>query len=381
MTNIPNIDGFQITQIDVRYSAAVDGVVTAPTPAPEPTPTPTEPDPVLTPDPEPIAWPDVTPQPAAELGFTVPRNGLAWFGPSVTNGWAKGSSLEYWIEKGARVIRYPIKRELCYSADGTMSDWVINHLVTMAKICLNANVAFIPDDHSYSKIGDPEVEAFWAELATRVEAGLGGYNPLFGIEWQNEPGGASTYWTEWGPGVVSAVKTVRDAGYQGNIFMGWGDWNNARQGVKALTIIEELGGVKAIDPLDRLMFTMHDYWSWSDDYGKRNNDRSPYVHGGISIEDRYGAVVAKARDMGAKIVMSEIGGGVTPTGPMQPFPGTGNKTGLDLQKEYLAFAKANEDTLIGTWWWAGGRMKDSYQHKVGEPNPQHLGMLMEQWNQ
>ncbi|KQN11544.1 hypothetical protein, partial [Sphingomonas sp. Leaf30] len=81
--------------------------------------------------------------------------------------------------------------------------------------------------------------------------------------------------------------------------------------------------------------------------------------------------------IGAKVVMSEIGGGIAPSGPLPAYKGVG-KDGAALTADYFAFAKANEDVLIGSWFWMAGKVKAEYRHKVEAGNP-HTKALQKFW--
>ena len=155
------------------------------------------------------------------------------------------------------------------------------------------------------------------------------------------------------------------------------DWNNATFLPTALAEVQRTGGVKAMDPFNRLIFTMHDYWNKDADLAKTRNDLGMAVDGTIDFPNRYGPALAAARRIGAKIVMSEVGGGISPRGPLARFNGLG-KDGKQLEYEYLAYARANRDVLIGSWFWMGGKVASSYRHKI-EAGNQHTRALQSFW--
>ena len=143
--------------------------------------------------------------------------------------------------------------------------------------------------------------------------------------------------------------------------------------------VRKIGGLKALDPLERTIFTMHDYWGKHSDPARTGNDQSPYVDGEIDIAKRYGPAIDALRAIGAKAVMSEIGGGITPEGPMPPYEGRG-KDGKQLQEEYFAWAKENRDVLLGSWFWMGGKAGDNYRHKIAAGNEHTKSLQDGLWN-
>ena len=313
----------------------------------------------------------VKPLPAFNKGR--PADGAAWFGASLGNGnvgrgWpSRTKDLQPLIDLGVRTIRLPLKRQFCFKVDGTINRWVLDNLVGAATYCISRGVSFVIDDHNYSPFTNSDVARFWTAFAPAIEAGIGGPNPLFGIELQNEPAKGLKDWDVWAPSLRATIVAIRNAGYQGYIFAGWGNWNNIRQTGRAMQEVKKVGGIKALDPLNRTIFTAHDYWGKSSNPGKSGNDQSPYVDGTINFAKRYGPALDALRAIGAKVVMGEIGGGITPTGPMPAYEGKG-KNGKQLQEEYFAFAKANRDVLLGTWFWAGGKMGNGYRHKIARGN-------------
>lgn len=361
-----------------------------PDPAPTPTPAPELPEyvspagptgtvqdvPDLTLDPSTVA-------PLAAFGNGKPVDGLAWFGASL----GSGNSGTGWpdfpkhiapvIALGVKAIRFPFKRDFCLMPDGSVNLWVLNKIIGISKDCMKAGVAVAWDDHKYGYFTDPGITAFWSMFAPllengtgkpdskypHTEKGIGGPNPLFMIELQNEPGKGSKDWALWTQPLTATIRAIRNAGYKGYIGAGWGDWNNASQAVRAADEIQKAGGLTSIDPLNRTIYTMHDYWGKHSDPAKTRNDQSEWVDGMIDMSKRYGPAVEAFRKIGGKLIVSEIGGGITPEGPMPPFEGAG-KDGKQLQEDYFAFAKANRDTLLGSWFWAGGKINETYRHKI-----------------
>ncbi|RYF30452.1 MAG: hypothetical protein EOO38_32385, partial [Cytophagaceae bacterium] len=193
----------------------------------------------------------------------------------------------------------------------------------------------------------------------------------------NEPGRGSKDLTLWTEPLRTTIKAIRASGYQGYIFAGAGDWNNAAFLPKALAEVRRTGGATAMDPFNRTIYTMHDYWNKDRNPGKTRNDQGTAVNGTINMAARYNPALNAARKLGVKIVMSEIGGGISPTGPLPAFNGIG-KNGEQLEEDYFAYAKANLDVLIGTWFWMAGKVKANYRHKVEAGNP-HTKSLQKFW--
>ncbi|MFL0588246.1 cellulase family glycosylhydrolase [Sphingomonas sp. Ag1] len=331
----------------------------------------------------PVAARDV--KPLAPFNNGRPADGAAWFGASLGKGikgqgWPnRAKDLQPMIDLGMRAIRLPLKRDFCFEADGSINTWVLDNLISAARYCIGKGVAFVIDDHKYSPFTNPDIARFWTAFAPAIEKGIGGPNPLFGIELQNEPAKGAKDWDVWAPSLAATIVLIRNAGYKGYIFAGWGDWNNARQTVRAMAEVRKIGGMKALDPLKRTIFTMHDYWGKHSDPARTGNDQSPYVDGEIDIAKRYGPAIDALRAIGATAVMGEIGGGITPQGPMPAYEGKG-KDGKQLQQEYFAFAKANRDVLLGSWFWAGGRMGETYRHKVAAGNEHTRSLQQGLWS-
>ena len=308
-----------------------------------------------------------------------PADGATWFGATLGDGkrngtgWPKTSDIQSMIDLGVRAIRLPIKPQYCFNADGTINTWVVTTLATDIKLANSKGVSVALDAHTYLPFTDPAIADFWAKFAPAIEKAIGGPSPLFGIELSNEPGKSSRDLALWTEPLRTTIRAIRAAGYQSYIFAGAGDWNNATFLPLALAEVQRTGGLTAMDPFNRLIFTMHDYWNKDADPAKTRNDQGLAVDGTISIKKRYDPALNAARQIGAKIVMSEIGGGISPNGPLPRFNGLG-KDGKELEEEYFAYAKANRDVLIGSWFWMGGKAAVGYRHKI-EAGNQHTRAL------
>jgi hypothetical protein len=354
-------------------------IVTAPAPVPVPArPAVVNPGPVLAVAPS--AAQSVT---LASFAYGKPANGVAWFGASLGDGkhsgsgWPKVGDMQSMVDLGVKTVRLPIDPKYCVNADGTINEWVVKTLATAIKFNITHGVSTVLDAHTYLLFTDPAVATFWARFAPAMEKAIDGPTPLFGIELANEPGKGNKDLTVWTEPLRKTIRAIRTAGYQGYIFAGAGDWNNMTFLQLALTEVERTGGVKAMDPYNRTIYTGHDYWNKDGNPGKTRNDQGAAVDGTIVIANRYGPTLAVARRIGAKVVMSEIGGGIAPSGPLPAYNGAG-KDGAALTAEYLSFAKANVDVLIGTWFWMAGKVKADYRHKVEAGNP-HTKALQKFW--
>jgi hypothetical protein len=354
-------------------------IVTAPAAAlAQPRPSVINPAPV--PAPAPIAEQAAT---LASFAYGKPANGVAWFGASLGDGkhsgsgWPKVADMRSMVNLGVKTVRLPIDPKYCLNADGTINEWVVKTLATAIKFNITRGVSTVLDAHTYLLFTDPAVATFWARFAPAMEKAIDGPTPLFGIELANEPGKGNKDLTVWTEPLRKTIRAIRTAGYQGYIFAGAGDWNNMTFLQLALTEVERTGGVKAMDPYNRTIYTGHDYWNKDGNPGKTRNDQGAAVDGTIVIANRYGPTLAVARRIGAKVVMSEIGGGIAPNGPLPAYNGVG-KDGAALTADYFAFAKANEDVLIGSWFWMTGKVKADYRHKVEAGNP-HTKALQKFW--
>ena len=354
-------------------------IVTVPTAAPA-SPRPAGSNPAPVPAPAPSAEQAAT---LASFAYDKPANGVAWFGATLGDGkhsgsgWPKVADMRSMVDLGVKTVRLPIDPRYCLNADGTINEWVVKTLATAIKFNITHGVSTVLDAHTYLLFSDPAVANFWARFAPAMETAIGGPSPLFGIELANEPGKGNKDLTVWTEPLRKTIRAIRTAGYQGYIFAGAGDWNNMTFLQLALTEVERTGGVKAMDPYNRTIFTGHDYWNKDGNPGKTRNDQGTTVDGTIVIANRYGPTLAVARRIGAKVVMSEIGGGIAPGGPLPAYNGVG-RNGAALTAEYFAFAKANEDVLIGTWFWMAGKVKADYRHKVEAGNP-HTKALQKFW--
>lgn len=312
-----------------------------------------------------------------------PANGVAWFGATNGDGknkgtgWPKQSDMQRLIDLGVKTIRIPILPRYCLNAEGLPNEWVLNNLKDNIKFNMRHGVSTVIDAHTYLPFTDPRVGEFWSVFGPALEIAIGGPSPLFGIELANEPGKNSKDLRMWTEPLRKTIKDVRNAGYEGYIFAGAGDWNNMTFLPNALAEVERTGGVTAMDPLNRTIYTGHDYWNKDSDPDKTRNDRGQWVDGTINIARRYDRALIAARKIGAKIVLGEIGGGISPNGPIPAFNGIG-KDGRQLQEEYFSYAKANEDVLIGTWFWMAGKTSAGYRHKIEAGNT-HTISLQKFW--
>ncbi len=312
-----------------------------------------------------------------------PANGATWFGCTLGDGkhsgrgWPKTTDMQVMINLGLKAIRLPIEPKYCLNADGTLNTWAVDTLATNIKYNMARVVPSVLDAHIYLPFSDPVIAAFWSLFGPAIEKAIGGPTPLFGIELSNEPGKGSKDLALFTEPLRATIRTIRVAGYQGYIFAGAGDWNNMTFLPLALAEIERTGGVTAMDPYDRTIYTGHDYWNKSSDPAKTRNDQGTAVDGKIDIAKRYGPALVVARRIGAKVCITELGGGIAPGGPLPAFNGIG-KNGLQIQEEFFAYAKANEDVLIGTWFWMGGKTEVGYRHKIEAGNP-HTKALQKFW--
>lgn len=312
-----------------------------------------------------------------------PANGATWFGASLGdgkhngNGWPKISDMQGMIDLGVKTIRLPIAPQYCLNENGSINTWVVNTLATNIKFNMMHGVSTVLDAHTYLPFTDPAVAKFWSVFAPAIEKAIGGATPLFGIELANEPGKSSKDTTLWTEPLRKTIKDVRSSSYQGYIFAGAGDWNNMTFLATALAEVERTGGVTAMDPYNLTIYTGHDYWNKDSNPGKTRNDQGFAVDGNINIALRYNSALIVARRIGAKIVMSEIGGGISPNGPLPAFNGIG-KDGNQIQDEYFVYAKANQDVLIGTWFWMAGKTSVNYRHKIEAGNA-HTKSLQKFW--
>ena len=300
----------------------------------------------------------------------VPANGVTWFGATLGNGkndssgWPGTSEIQGMIDLGAKTIRLPINPQYCVTTDGRLNPWVVKKLADDIELAIAKRRSIVLDAHTYLPFTDPHIASFWSLLAPAIEKRIGGPSPFFGIELANEPGRGSKDLSAWTNPLRGTIAAIRNAGYRGYIFAGAGDWNNATFLDKALATI---GSPTVMDPLNRTIYTMHDYWNEDSNPGKTRNDQGAAVNGTINFFRRYDPALNAARKLGVKVVMSEIGGGISPTGPLPAFNGVG-KNGKQLEEEYFAYAKANRDVLLGTWFWAAGKMSAGYRHKVEAGN-------------
>jgi hypothetical protein len=312
-----------------------------------------------------------------------PANGATWFGATTGDGkydgkdWPKAADMTAMLALGVKAVRVPLRLRYCFNWDGTLNTWVIGQLASRVKENKAKGVSTVLDAHEYLPFTDPIIFNAWMRLGVAMEKAIGGPNPFFGIEVSNEPGKGSENLANWTEPLRSTIKAIRVSGYQGYIFAGAGDWNNITFLPKAFAEIERTGGVAAMDPYDSTIYTGHDYWNKSSDPAKTRNDQGSAVNGALDLAARYNPAFAAARRIGAKVCMSEIGGGISPAGPLPAYQGIG-KDGLVLQNEYFALAKANEDVLIGTWFWMGGDCGETYRHKIAAGNP-HTKSLQRFW--
>jgi hypothetical protein len=316
--------------------------------------------------------------PLAPFNLGRVSNGVAEFGASTGDGkwtgnnWPGTGEMQRTIDLGVNSMRIPIRLRYCFNEDGTINTWVLNRLANDIKYNMQHGILTGLDAHEYKFFDDTRVARSWAVLAPAIEKAIGGPSPLLAIELSNEPGEGSKDLTRWTEPLRSTIRTIRASGYQGYILAGAGDWNNATFLDEALLTVEATGGVLAMDPYNRTIYTMHDYWN------DGRNDQSQYISSNLSLAARYDPALAVGRRIGAKILMSEIGGGVTPTGPLTP-KAAGGKDGRQIEIEYFAYAKANKDVLVGTWWWAGGDIGATYRHKVAAGN-EHTTLLQGFWS-
>ena len=330
--------------------------------------------------PAPVSQPAPKAKPAIQSRGTLtpfnngkPANGATWFGATLGdgkyrgNGWPSTADMKSMTDLGVKAVRLPFKPQYCLNPDGTLNQWVIERLARAIKYNTERNVATVLDAHTYKPFSDPEVANFWSLFAPAMERAIGGPSPFFGIELSNEPGRGSKDLSVWTEPLRETIHSIRRAGYHGYIFAGAGDWNNMIFLRKALAEVERTGGATAMDPINRTIYTGHDYWNKDNSPGKTRNDQGSAVDGTIDFAKRYGPTLALARKLGVKVIMGEIGGGISPAGPLPAFNGVG-KDGKQLQEEYFGFAKAHEDVLVGTWFWMGGKVKSNYRHKVEAGN-------------
>lgn len=321
-------------------------------------------------------------------GFEAPRHGMTYAGGEAGDsrdeqGAAysqKGEEFDPYIAEGAKVIRYPIRFNRVApggqvdpmgdpakprNVSGATSPWHITHLAKRAKHAIDRGAIFMPEDHSYRSMSNPDIAIFWVKFdkafraeCARLKYGALADSPLLIYGLQNEPDGP---WATYGQDAVSRVHEIRAAGVKVTLGLGYPSWCKMAELPKALDLIQAAGGVANLDPLNRTIMCPHDYWEPS------GNDQSKKIISGLDIEKRYDPAAAALRKYKITAMVEEIGlGGGTPGF----LPGSKGEPdyGRKVLESFAAWTHRNSDVIRGVVAW-GGRLKptDSYHIRVGTP--------------
>jgi endoglucanase len=184
---------------------------------------------------------------------------------------------------------------------------------------------------------------FWSKMATVYAS-----NPRVAIGLVNEPSKMSTM--TWFAAAQAAVTAIRGGGFVGDIHVpgnGWtgaGSWNDTSYDTSGAQRSNAYGWLNArgpgqplFDPLGKLVVGVHTYAD--QDAG---GSSTSVVSGTISRE-RVKVVVDWARANKLKVFVGEIG----------MYAGAANASAN--WNDFVAYADANADTLVGYAWWGCGK--------------------------
>jgi len=362
--------------------------VPTPTPTPAPTPAPSpEPDPDLDGETPPEAPTTTAPVGTGTLaaipGWTTPANGVGVQGGETSAGLIAGSSIDTYAAWGAKLVRIATRSTIVMPGGppsplhggvtiGAMSKWQLDNLYGLSKRALDKGMSVILDNHSYRQIDDPDIGNFWAAFGAALKVKFGGKFPdRFAIELVNEP---KSNWPEHARGVKANIKTIRDAGVDCALIVDHGFWSKYSSFPNAMAELDKLGGPEAMDPLNKIIFALHDYPTPSgNDIAKTPPLR---ISGKItSVKARYGPVLEEARRRKVCVLMTEIGMGGG-NGKFLPAEGAG-MDGAEFMRQYIALAAEYSDVLKGTAAWGAGRAGTSYVFRIQDQG-EH-GALMRQF--
>jgi endoglucanase len=184
---------------------------------------------------------------------------------------------------------------------------------------------------------------FWSKMAAVYAS-----NPRVAIGLVNEPNGVNTM--SWFGTAQAAITAIRDAGFKGDIHVpgnGWtgaSSWSDTWYDTGSPARSNAYGWMNArgvgqplLDPLGKLVVSVHTY---------ADTDASGSTTGVVSTtisRERVTGVVDWARTNGLKVFVGEIG----------MYAGATNASGN--WNDFVSYADANADTLLGYAWWACGK--------------------------
>jgi endoglucanase len=197
----------------------------------------------------------------AEFGGT--SNGPGEFG--VTYTYPTTAELDYFLQKGFRLIRLPFKWErLQNKVYGELNADELKRLKTFVGEAQKRDMYVILDLHNYARrnhdganriIGTggltvSHLADFWRKLATEMIS----FNNIYGHGLMNEPYDLDPG-TTWFEMAQAAIYAIREVDTKNTIIVGGDDWSSAERWIAQSDTLKYL-----VDPADNLMFEAHVYF-------------------------------------------------------------------------------------------------------------------------
>lgn len=261
----------------------------------------------------------------------------------------KISDINFYADAGARSIRLPIKRtRFKTEAKLLMLDGLV-------KAGTDRGMMVVLDEHSYSDIGNPDVEAFWLRIGPRYRG-----NPLVAFDLQNEPNGGT--WESWGPSARRLIHNLRAAGIDNRLVLEWRQSSGSQRADKgepsskpcasALCSLNRAGIFKHIDldPLQRTWLSNHRY------FDSNGSGTGPYCRKDLSMAGAFSSSVSAARKLGMQLYVGEMAWGAW----HQTTAGC-----AALAPKVIEYLRATPEFVGGAMWGWGPRWKTDY-HFRGE---------------
>ena len=255
----------------------------------------------------------------------------------------QASDLDYWNEKGLKLVRFPFKWErLQYELNGELNRHDLDKMKDFVAAAAERDMVVMLDLHNYCRrymngehtiIGTngltPEhLASFWKSLATEFKS----FDNIYAYGLMNEPHDldSCTTWFEMAQLCIDSIRTVD---MDTRIMVGGNHWSSAERWVELSDTLKYLK-----DPADKLAFEAHVYFNAnaSGTYKRGYDEDSCYLEKGI---DRVRPFVEWLKANKFEGMVGEYG-----------IPDSDSRWNLVLDK-FLSYLQEND--INGCYWAAG----------------------------
>lgn len=253
------------------------------------------------------------------------------------------ADLDYWNQKGLRMIRFPFKWErLQLELNGPLTQFDLTKMKELVQAAEERNMPVILDLHNYCRrylngehtiIGTngltvEHLSSFWKAIATEFKS----FGNIYAYGLMNEPHDLDPG-TTWFEMAQACINSIREVDMQTTIMVGGGHWSSAEKWMENSDTLKYL-----VDPANNLRFEAHVYFDddASGTYKYSYEEENCYPEKGI---DRVAPFVNWLKANNFRGFVGEYG-----------IPDSDPRWNVTLD---LFLAHLQENGINGTYWAAG----------------------------